>query len=180
LASGADQGKFFFPSIPQIPVRARESSKTKDFAMTENDPPAASLVGRWTLKEAYVADTHGRRIGPAFGTNPQGAIVYMADGTMISVIADADQPRLSGDRLSAPVEERARAFSAGSAYTGRYRFDGRTVVHSVEVCTYPNWIGTEVVRTVELAGDEAIYRTAPQPLGGVDAVVCLVWKRQQP
>ena len=147
--------------------------------MTENDPSAASLVGLWRLKEAFVADRHGRRTGPAFGADPRGCIVYMPDGTMISVIADAGQPRLSGDRLGAPVEERARAFSAGSAYAGRYRFDGHTVVHTVEVCTYPNWVGTELVRKVELAGDEAIYRTEPQPLGGVEAVVCLVWKRQR-
>jgi hypothetical protein len=147
--------------------------------MTETNPSAASLVGLWTLKEAFVADPHGRRIGPAFGTNPKGTIAYMPNGRMISVIADADQPALSGDRLSAPVEERARAFSAASAYAGRYRFDGRTVVHLVEVCTYPNWVGTEVVRTVELAGDEAIYRTEPQPLGGTEAIVCLVWKRDR-
>lgn len=146
--------------------------------MTETNPLAASLIGMWTLKEAFVADLQGRRIGPAFGANPKGTIAYMPNGTMISVIADADQPRLSGDRLGAPVEERARAFSAASAYAGRYRFDGRTVVHTVEICTYPNWVGTEVVRTVEFAGDKAIYRTEPQPLGGIEAVVCLVWQRQ--
>lgn len=146
--------------------------------MTESDPSAA-LVGVWRLEQAYVADRQGRRIGAAFGTNPKGYITYMPDGTMISVIADADQPPLSGDRLSAPVEERAQAFSAASAYAGRYRFDGSKVVHSVEVCTYPNWVGTEVVRFVELNGDEAVYRTAPQPLGGVEAVVWLVWKRHR-
>lgn len=146
--------------------------------MTENEPSTASLVGTWTLKEAFVADRDGRRIGPAFGANPKGTIAYMPDGTMISVIADADQPRLSGDRLSAPVEERARAFSSASAYAGCYRFDGTEVVHSVEICTNPNWVGTEVVRFVEINGDEAIYRTAPQPLGGIESVVCLVWKRR--
>jgi len=147
--------------------------------MTEIDTSAtASLVGVWTLKEAFIADLQGRKIGPAFGSNPKGTIAYLPNGRMISVIADADQPHLSGDRLSAPVEERARAFSAASAYAGRYRFDGRTVVHTVEVCTYPNWVGTEVVRTVELNGDEATYRTEPHPLGGVDSVVCLVWQRQ--
>lgn len=142
------------------------------------DDPSATLIGVWTLEEAYTTDLQGRRTGPAFGANPVGTIAYLADGTMITVIADADQPALNGDRLSAPVEERAQAFSAASAYSGRYRFDGRTAVHSVEVCTYPNWVGTEVVRTVELVGDKAIYRTAPQPLGGVESIICLVWKRR--
>jgi Lipocalin-like domain len=147
--------------------------------MTENDTSSAPLVGLWMLKEAFIADPQGRKIGPAFGANPKGTIAYMPNGRMTTVIADADQPRLSGDRLSAPVEERARAFSAASAYAGRYRFDGRTVVHTVEVCTNPNWVGTDVVRTVEFDGDQAIYRTEPQPLGGAETVVCLVWTRQQ-
>jgi len=145
--------------------------------MTESDP-AASLVGLWRLKDAFVADLQGKRTGPAFGPSPKGYIVYMPDGTMMIVVADTDQPPLSGDRLNAPVEERARAYSLTSAYAGRYRFDGSKVVHTVEVCTYPNWIGTEVVRSVELNGDEAILRTAPQPLNGVQSVVCLIWQRQ--
>ena len=133
----------------------------------------------WTLEEAYTTDPQGRRMGPSFGANPVGTIAYLVDGTKSTVIDDADQPALNADRLSAPAEERARPFSTASAYSGRYRFDGHTVVHSVEICTYPNWVGIEFVRTVELVGDKAIYRTAPQPLGGVEPIICLVWKRRQ-
>jgi hypothetical protein len=39
---------------------------------------------------------------------------------MMTIVADADRPKLSGDRLAAPVEERAAAFSGVSAYAGRY------------------------------------------------------------
>jgi len=62
---------------------------------------------------------------------------------------------------------------------GRWRFDGRTVIHTVEVATYPNWVGTEVVRLVEFAGDRVIYRTEPQPIDGVMSVIRLVWARQR-
>jgi hypothetical protein len=99
---------------------------------------------------------------------------------MLTVVADLDRPKLSGDRLAAPVEERAAAFSGTSAYAGRYVFDGRKVTHTVEVATVPNWVGTEVVRYVELAGDRAIYRTAPQILNGVSTVIRLVWTRHKP
>ena len=127
-----------------------------------------------------MVDEQDRRIGPAFGIDPRGYIAYMTGGRMISVIADSEQPKLTGDRLSAPIEERAAAFSAANAYAGRYRFDGRKVVHTVEVCTNPNWVGTEVVRYVEFAGDKVIYRTEPQPLAGVTSVLRLVWTRQGP
>jgi hypothetical protein len=145
-----------------------------------NADAAAALVGMWRLEEAVIVDEEDSTIGPAFGNNPAGYIAYMADGMMITVIADADQPNLGGDRLAAPVEERAAAFSAASAYAGRWRFDGRTVVHTVEVATYPNWVGTEVVRTVEFAGDKVIYRTEPQPIDGVTSVIRLIWARHQP
>jgi hypothetical protein len=144
------------------------------------EDPAAALVGLWRLEEAVVVDDSDHTIVPAFGENPAGYIAYMPDGMMITVIADTGQPRLSGDRLGAPIEERAAAFSAASAYAGRWRFDGRTVVHTVEVATYPNWVGTEVVRLVEFAGDRVIYRTEPQPIDGVMSVIRLVWARQRP
>lgn len=146
----------------------------------EDERAETALVGVWTLEEAHIVDEDGKKIGSAFGDNPSGYIAYMADGMMITVIADKDQPPLSGDRLSAPLEERAAAFSAASAYAGRYRFDGRKVTHSVEVCTYPNWVGTEIVRYVEFAGDKVIYRTEIQPLNGVSSVIRLVWARHRP
>jgi len=146
----------------------------------EDEAAAAALVGMWRLEEACIFDEQGARIGPAFGSNPSGYIAYMADGMMITVIADKDQPPLSGDRLSAPLEERAAAFSAASAYAGRYRFDGRKVTHTVDICTYPNWVGTEIVRYVEFAGDKVIYRTETQPLNGVNSVIRLVWARHRP
>jgi hypothetical protein len=142
--------------------------------------PAAALVGMWRLEEAFIVDEMDRTIGPAFGKNPAGYIAYLPDGMMMTVIADADQRKLSGDRLAAPVEERAAAFSAASAYAGRYSFDGRTVVHTVEVATNPNWVGTEVVRFVEFVGAKVIYRTAPQPIDGVTSVIRLIWARHRP
>jgi hypothetical protein len=51
------------------------------------------------------------------------------------------------------------------------------VTHTIDVASYPNWVGTEVVRYVEFAGDKAIYTTAPQVLNGVISVVRLVWAR---
>jgi hypothetical protein len=146
----------------------------------DGDTPAGALVGLWRLEEAFIVDEQDRRIGPAFGERPEGYIDYRPDGMMLTVVADATRPKLSGDRLAAPVEERAAAFSGVSAYAGRYVFDVRKVNHTVEVASLTNWVGTEVVRYVEFAGDKAIYRTAPQILNGVSSVVRLVWARHKP
>jgi hypothetical protein len=148
--------------------------------MNADQDPAAALVGLWRLEEAFIVDENDRRIGPAFGERPEGYIDYRPDGMMLTVVADADRPKLTGDRLAAPVEERAAAFSGVSAYAGRYIFDGEKVTHTVEVASLPNWVGSQVVRYVEFAGDKAIYRTAPQTLNGVSSVVRLVWARHKP
>lgn len=148
--------------------------------MKERDEAADTLVGMWKLEEADTVDADDRVLGPAFGGKPSGYIVYRPDGMMITVITDANQPKLSGDRLAAPVEERAAAFSAASAYAGGYRFNGRQVTHMVEVASYPNWVGTEIIRNVELVGDKAIYRTEPQILDGVSVILRFVWARHRP
>lgn len=145
----------------------------------KSDGPGASLVGLWKLEEAFLVDGEDRKIGPAFGTRPVGYISYMPNGMMMTVVTDADRPQLSADRLAAPVEERAAAFSGVSAYAGTWAFDGKKVTHKVELASLPNWVGTEVVRFVEMDGDRVIYRTAPQMLNGVSSVVRLVWARQQ-
>lgn len=143
-----------------------------------SDDPAAALVGLWKLQEAFLVDAEDRKLGPAFGKRPVGYINYMPNGMMMTVVADADRPNLSADRLAAPVEERAAAFSGVSAYAGTWAFDGQAVVHTIEVSSLPNWVGTDVVRYVEVDGDTAIYRTAPQVLNGVSSVVRLVWAKQ--
>jgi hypothetical protein len=147
-------------------------------ANMKNDGPEAALVGLWKLEEAFLVDAEDRKIGPAFGKRPVGYINYLPSGMMMTVVTDADRPPLSADRLAAPVEERAAAFSGVSAYAGTWAFDGRKVTHRIELSSLPNWVGTEVVRFVEIAGDRVIYRTAPQMLNGVSSVVRLVWAKQ--
>ncbi len=39
------------------------------------------------------------------------------------------------------------------AYAGRYSFRGDRVIHHVELSLFPNWVGTDQQRWVELAGD---------------------------
>jgi hypothetical protein len=38
------------------------------------------------------------------------------------------------------------------AYAGRYSFHGDRVVHHVELSLFPNWVGSDQERWVELAG----------------------------
>lgn len=45
---------------------------------------ADDLVGVWTLEATYAEDDDGNRT-PALGENPQGRIMYTADGYMVAM-----------------------------------------------------------------------------------------------
>jgi len=112
------------------------------------------------------------------GQKPTGFITYTADGRMSVVItAEARKPLSVNDRIAAPAEERAEAFSTVIAYAGRYTFTGDKVVHHVEVSWMPNQVGTDLVRSVKLEGDRLILRTTPTQQGGVQITTDLVWER---
>ncbi len=83
----------------------------------------------------------------------------------------------AGDLLSGTTEEKARAGEGFVAYAGRYSFHGDHVVHHVELSLFPNWVGTDQQRTVELAGDRLTLSASPLLLAGKQQVPRLISER---
>ena len=111
------------------------------------------LTGRWDIVSWLQLFEDGRRQAP-LGENLEGFIRYMADGDMVCMIANADQPDFtSGGQWNASEAERARAYSSMLAYAGKWRIEGETVVHAVEQSLFPNWKGGDQRRQVRLDGD---------------------------
>jgi Lipocalin-like domain len=52
-----------------------------------------------------------------------------------------------------------------------------TVIHHIEVCSYPNWIGNAQVRYANLDGDVLVLSTKPMIFQGVERRAELVWDR---
>ena len=86
----------------------------------------------------------------------------------------------AGDLLGGTTQEKARAVEGVVAYAGRYTFHGDRVVHHVELSLFPNWVGSDQERTVELDGDRLILSASPLLLGGKRQVPRLVWERVDP
>jgi hypothetical protein len=79
----------------------------------------ADLVGTWKLISVTDTTDKGQVIKDAYGQNPTGFLTYTADGRMMAIITNGGRKSLSvPDRVSAPVEERAKAFSTMVAYGG--------------------------------------------------------------
>jgi hypothetical protein len=65
------------------------------------------------------------------------------------------------------------------AYAGRYSFHGDRVIHRVELSLFPNSVGSDQERWVELAGDRLTLSASPL-LAGRQQVPRLVWERVGP
>jgi hypothetical protein len=99
----------------------------------------ADLVGTWKLISVTDTTDKGQVIKDAYGQNPTGFLTYTADGRMMAIITNGGRKSLSvRDRVSAPAEERAKAFSTMVAYGGRYTVEGDEVIHHVEVAAMQN------------------------------------------
>ena len=135
------------------------------------------VAGTWKLL-SFTSTTDKGEVKMLMGQKPVGFITYTPDGRMSVVItAEARKPLSVNDRIAAPADERAEAFSTLVAYAGRYTFTGDKIIHHVEASWMPNQVGTDLVRSVKLEGDRLTLRTTPTLQAGVQTTTDLVWQR---
>jgi Lipocalin-like domain len=97
------------------------------------------------------------------------------------LISHAGRPALSvDDRVRAPADERADAFSTSFAYAGTFSSFGHEVRHDVEIASVENWVGTTLVRDARVEGDTLVLRTPPMVVDAASRVFELTWRRITP
>jgi Lipocalin-like domain len=127
---------------------------------------------------ASATASDGHQNNAPFGLKPKGILIYTREGTMSAVIShDGRKPLSVADRISAPLEERAEAFTTFFAYAGRYTDSGEKVIHHVEVSSVQNWVNTDLIRLVRKEGARIILTTPPTSAGGTKQRFELVWER---
>jgi hypothetical protein len=136
-----------------------------------------ALVGTWRLTAASAISDDGAIDESPFGTGPVGLLVYSADATVTALTSHGGRSRLSADPIASPTDERAQAFATFFAYAGRYSIAGDKISHHVEVASFQNWVGTDLVRTFVLDGDQLKLRTPPMMVGGKSCITELLWER---
>jgi len=137
------------------------------------------LVGRWRLLSWSARDEDGEVTYP-FGEKAEGTLVYTADGWLTVALAVGDRPNLSTeDLIGGSDDERAEAFSTYIAYSGTYEVEGDVVVHRITMSLFPNWVGSERRRHVDLSADELVLTTPPMEVGGDVLVSELRWTREE-
>jgi hypothetical protein len=139
-----------------------------------------ALVGAWRLVSWENRAADGQVTHP-MGTDAIGYVIYTADGRFSITISRRGRARFAaGDLLSGTTEEKAQAMEGFVAYAGRYSFHGDRVIHHVELSLFPNWVGSDQQRWVELTGDRLTLSASPLLLAGKPQVPRLVWERVDP
>jgi hypothetical protein len=140
---------------------------------------AENLLGTWRLRSWKNLGGDGSAVD-ALGETPVGYIFYNPDGFMSVEIMAADRaPYREPDAFGGTPEERSEAISTYLSYSGPFEVlsDQDTVIHHIEVCSYPNWIGNAQVRYAKLDGDTLTLSTKPMIFQGVERTAELVWER---
>jgi hypothetical protein len=140
---------------------------------------AENLVGTWRLRSWKNAGSDGSEVYP-LGERPVGYIFYNHDGYMsVEIMAEGRVPFQEPDAFGGTPQERSEAISTYLSYAGPFELlaDRDTVIHHIEVCSYPNWIGNAQVRFARLEGDVLVLSTKPMIFQGVTRAAELVWER---
>ena len=140
---------------------------------------AEDLIGTWSLRSWKNTGSDGSSVDP-LGEAPVGFIFYNHDGYMSVEIMAADRaPYDDADAFGGTPEERSEAISTYLSYSGPFEvLAGQdTVIHNIQICSFPNWIGNAQVRFANLDGNLLTLSTKPMTFQGVERSAHLVWER---
>lgn len=140
---------------------------------------AQSLLGTWNLLSWEIRSSEGTVTYP-IGENPRGVITYDDAGRMAVQVMQTDRPLSnSADPYGAAPDEIVAAWMGFISYAGSYEHDPRNkrVVHHVEICSFPNWVGRSQERFYDFDSGLLILSTPPISLGGESTVSTLLWER---
>ena len=107
-----------------------------------------------------------------------GYLIYSPDGYMSVSFMKEDRPRFkAGDLRGGSIEEKIAAINGYLSYAGRYAIEGDKVVHKIEVCLFPNWVGDKQERKFSIDEKRLRLSTPLMLVGGEKLSTHLVWEK---
>ncbi|MEV0056813.1 lipocalin-like domain-containing protein [Saccharopolyspora shandongensis] len=138
----------------------------------------SELVGTWRLESYQELDSAGEIVDEPFGHAPVGKLVYTGDGHMSVILMRAEQAAL---RVPFPryatIEQKTSTVDGCLGYSGTYRIEDKVIVHHVEVSSFPDWVGLEQRRVMELDHGKLVLRSTPYVWCGEVRTPVLTWFR---
>jgi hypothetical protein len=143
-------------SITILATWAESSNEKLEIPGAKDD----GLVGTWRFVSMEARSPKGEVIYP-YGENMFGRLIYTVDGFMSVLLMNPDRPRFaSDDPLAGTAEEIEAAYRGFDAYCGTYTIGEQraTVTHHIQASKFPNWIGTDQVRSYETRDGRLILK----------------------
>jgi Lipocalin-like domain len=137
------------------------------------------LIGTWKLLswENRSVEEDGQ-ISYPLGEDATGYIMYNQDGYMFVAIMSPHRLKFAGgDLLSGTPEEEAQAEETFLSYCGRYELGEDRVIHQIELSSFPNWVGVDQERLMELRENRLTLSTHPIFMQGKQRTAHLIWER---
>ena len=136
------------------------------------------LLGTWQLESWTIGYSDRDAFSCPFGEDPQGLLMYTADGWMSAAINRRERANLPEgvSPRSMPVESQAAAYASYFHYAGRFDVREGDVIHYVAQSLNPNFPGTEQLRHAELDGHTLVL-SGMDHVGEVTRFHSLVWHR---
>lgn len=117
------------------------------------------LVGTWKYRSSALIHDDGNTMN-LFGDDAIGYLVYTADGFMSAQLMTPGRAAFSLPNMREGTEaEKVTAFDTYGGYSGTYEVQGDTVIHHVQVCLFPNWVGKDQVRKFKLEENRLVLST---------------------
>ena len=147
-------------------------------ALAAPAPTVNPLAGTWELVAVENVLPDGTRSQP-YGARPDGRLMIDSSGRYaLSIFRAGRAPFASADKSRATPEEYRETVDGTNSHFGRCAVDaGRGVVtFTIEHASFPNWEGSEQVRTFQLEGNLLSYRV-PVTTNATAAVGEVRWRR---
>jgi Lipocalin-like domain len=122
------------------------------------DDDGHHLIGTWKLKSYEIEDKITGDKQPILGANPNGCLVFTADGWLIVVITG------EGREPARSKEECVQWFKTMTAYSGKYRIEGDQFITRVDVSWNKWWNGMDHARHFKIEGNRLDILTAWEPI----------------
>ena len=137
------------------------------------------FVGSWKLVSIDNISADGTRVRP-YGENPKGLLMFDASGNYAIQILKAVRAKIvSGDKNKCTPEENAAIVQGTNSHFGTYSVDetNKSITFSIINASFPNWEGTQQVRSYTYNGSALKYVVTHTTQGGEAVTAEVVWKR---
>jgi dienelactone hydrolase len=177
VTRGASVG--FDPNADREAKKAVKAFLIDTFKLT---PTAAQLrnqlVGTYRLVSYKSTSLETGKTTDLLGKAPQGYISYGPDGRMMVLYVSEERPK-PANTASMTDQDRIGLFKTMNAYAGTYDFDGKVVIHHVDVSSNHVNTNQNLARNVKLEGRQLVITTNSQisPFDGKPNVVVLTFEK---